>query len=408
VKITTTLNDKVFNKIVLIVSLGFFVDVFDMLMFSVVRTPSLKELGVLPDQLMSVGGDLISVQMAGMILGGLVWGLLGDKRGRLFVLFGSIFVYSLANLCNAFVDTVQGYTICRAVAGFGLAGELGAAVTLIGETMTPLKRGWGDTVVSVAGVLGGAAAAATGGLLHWRTSYVVAAVLGFALLITRITMLESGMYKQMATNVRRGDFFMLLKRGRIGRYLACIFVGVPIWFVIGMLVTFSPEIAKNAGVDGTVLAATTVLVFYLGQAVGDFTNGLVSQLGKSRKRALLIFILADAIVGINYILMPAGLSTMQFYVSAFVLGITNGYWTVFVAAAAEQFGTNLRATVATTVPNFVRGSTIAYLAAFKWLKPDYGFTTSLLIVGGVGVVAALIALYKLDETFGKNLAYVEE
>lgn len=402
------LNNTVFNKLVLIVSLGFFVDVFDMLMFSVVRTPSLKELGILPDQLMGVGGDLISTQMAGMIVGGLVWGLLGDKRGRLFVLFGSIFVYSVANLCNAYVDTVAGYTACRAVAGFGLAGELGAAVTLIGETMTPLKRGWGDTVVSVAGVLGGAAAAMTGGLFHWRTSYVIAAMLGFALLITRASMLESGMYKQMSATARRGDFFMLLKRGRLGRYLACIFVGVPIWFVIGLLVTFSPEIAKNAGVDGTVLAATTVLVFYLGQAVGDFTNGLVSQLGKSRKRALLIFILADAVIGAAYLLMPSGLSTFQFYCAAFVLGITNGYWTVFIAAAAEQFGTNLRATVATTVPNFVRGSTIAYLAAFKWLKPDYGFTTSLLIVGAVGVVTALIALYKLDETFGKNLHYVEE
>lgn len=402
-----TLHDTVFNRIVMVVSLGFFIDVFDMLMFSVVRTKSLKDLGVQPTDMMQVGGSLISTQMAGMIIGGLLWGIIGDKRGRVTVLWGSIALYSIANFANAFIDTVTGYTVCRFIAGIGLAGELGAAVTLIGETMTPLKRGWGDTAVSVAGVLGGAAAAAVGGFLNWRTAYLTCAGMGVLLLSLRATVFEPAMYSALPDTIKRGKFTMLFDRSRITRYVSCILVGLPIWFVIGVLITFSPEIAKNAGIAEAIAAPTIVLLFYLGQAVGDFTNGLVSQLGRSRKRALLIFIVADAIVAANYIYAHSGMSATQFYISAFILGITNGYWTVFIAAAAEQFGTNLRATVATTVPNFVRGSVIAYVAGFSALRPIMGFTGALATVGVVGLLLALVGLWRIDETFGKDLYYTE-
>lgn len=392
----------------MVAALGYFVDIYDLLLFGIVRVPSLKAIGVPDDQLLGVGINLINSQMAGMLVGGILWGILGDKLGRLSVLFGSILLYSLANIANAFVLDPSTYAILRFVAGVGLAGELGAAITLVSELMTKETRGIGTALVASIGLLGAVFAAFVGDMFDWKVAYIVGGCMGLALLILRMKMLESGMFEATKhKNVKRGDFFMLFKRwDRFTLYLSCILIGVPIWFVIGILITFSPELAKELGVTGPISASTAIMMGYIGLSIGDLASGLISQYLKNRRKVVLIFLgltLAGTLVYLN----ATGISSQMFYGICWFLGFAVGYWAVFVTVAAEQFGTNLRATVATTVPNFVRGSVVLLTLSFRSLSNHVSLTQSALFVGLISIVIALLALAKMHETFGKDLDYIE-
>lgn len=394
---------------ILIAALGYFVDIYDLLLFSIVRVTSLKELGFSGPELLSKGVLLINLQMGGMLLGGILWGVLGDRKGRVSVLFGSILLYSLANFANAFVQSIEAYAFLRLLAGIGLAGELGAGITLATELLPKDKRGYGTTVIASIGILGAVVAGLVGDFFHWRVAYMIGGALGFLILILRMTVLESGMYEKLSTqkNVAKGRFLDLFRNAKsFLRYLRVILIGLPLWFVVGILITFSPEFGKAFGMIDLPKAGYAVLFCYAGLAVGDLMSGLISQYLKSRKKVVYLF-LSFCILMIGVYLLQSGSTLNQFYVVCTLLGMAAGYWAIFVTIAAEQFGTNIRATVATTVPNFVRGSVIPLTLSFQALIPSFGMIASAFWVGSVTLVLALIGLIGLEETFHKDLDYIE-
>ncbi|SDF06184.1 Major Facilitator Superfamily protein [Dyadobacter soli] len=393
---------------VIVAALGYLVDMYDLFLFSVVRVPSLKALNVADDQLLNEGINLLNYQMAGMLIGGVLWGVIADKRGRLSVLFGSIIMYSLANIGNGFVTSLDQYAILRFIAGVGLAGELGAGITLVTEVLPKEIRGYGTTLVATLGVLGAILAYFVADLFAWRISYFVGGGMGLLLLVLRFNVFESGMFKHAKErSVVRGNIFMILTNGkRLGKYLMAILVGLPIWFVVGILITFSPEFGAAKGIEG-INAGKAVMLAFSGQVGGDIVSGLLSQYMRSRKKVIRLFIVLSLAMVIGYLLIPMQ-DLFSFYLLCTLLGFCNGYWTLFITIAAELFGTNLRATVATTVPNFVRGATIPLAALFVSFKPDLGVIQSGLVIGIATAVVALLALYFLEETFTKDMDFVEK
>lgn len=394
---------------VIVAALGYFVDIYDLLLFSIVRVPSLKSMGLSGDRLLEDGFFLINTQMAGMLVGGVLWGILGDKKGRLSVLFGSILLYSLANIANGFATNVTQYALLRFVAGVGLAGELGAGITLVAEILPKEIRGYGTSLVASVGILGAVLAYFMADLFDWRIAYFIGGGLGLLLLVLRFSVFESGMFQNLKEQeVARGNFFQLFADGpTFGKYLRCIFIGLPIWFVIGVLVTFSPEFAVAMGIAEPVQAGKSVMFAYLGLSAGDLISGLVSQYFRSRKKVVLGFILLNLAFVLAYLLIDLPTAGAVYFM-CMGLGFSIGYWALFVTIAAEQFGTNIRATVATTVPNFVRGSLIPVIWLFDYFKTHAGLMPSGLLVGSLTFLIALIALRGLPETFGKDLNFVQK
>lgn len=394
---------------VVISALGYFVDIYDLLLFGIVRVPSLRDLGVPEAEIFSVGVRLLNYQMAGMLIGGIVWGVLGDLRGRKSVLFGSILLYSLANIANAYVPNAEVYAWLRLAAGIGLAGELGAAVTLVSEVMSRQHRGMGTAIVAGVGILGAVFAALVGDYFTWKVAYLVGGSMGLALLALRAGLLESGMFNSMAqsASVARGRFHHLFTdRGRFVRYMCCILIGVPVWYVIGILIVFAPELSKELGVTGAVTGGKAIMWSYLGLSIGDISAGLLSQWLKSRRKAVFVFLGLTTILIFVYVSLREW-SVPAFYALCATLGFGAGYWAVFVTIGAEQFGTNIRATVATSVPNFVRGSVVPVTMSFEALSAPLGLIPSALTVGLVVMALAFAALYFVHETYGKDLDYYE-
>jgi predicted MFS family arabinose efflux permease len=392
---------------VTVAALGYLVDIYDLILFGVVRDASLTAIGVSDAERATVGENLLSYQMGGMLLGGILWGVLGDKRGRLSVLFGSILLYSLANIANGFVTDVTGYAVLRVVAGIGLAGELGAGVTLALELIDPKRRGYATTAIAGIGILGALLAVYVGRNYDWRTAYFVGGAMGLTLLLLRVGVLESGIFaKVKQSDVKRGDFLALFRtRDRFVRYASVILVGVPVWYGVGILAINAPEITAALGATEAPLRPTAIWWMYAGLAAGDLGSGLVSQLLRSRKRALGTFLVLDVLAIGFYFAFARDPFTI--YLACFLLGIANGYWAVFVTTAAEQFGTNLRATAATTAPNFVRGSLTLTTLLFQVLRAETDFATGAAIVGVLVMAVAFAALRGIDETYGKNLDFVE-
>jgi len=400
---------QLFSIPVIVAALGYFVDIYDLLLFSIVRKPSLSFLGVPHDQLLDQGEFLLRIQMAGLLIGGIIWGILGDKRGRLSVLFGSILLYSLANIANGFVTSVTQYAILRFIAGIGLAGELGAGVTLVSETLPPKLRGCGTTIIAAVGLMGAVLANFISKIFDWQIAYFIGGGLGLLLLIARVSVFESGIFlKTKERLIERGNFFQLFtNRKRFTRFMGCIFIGLPIWYAIGILVTFSPEFAGALSITGTVSAGDAVMFSYLGLAAGDITSGSLSQIIRSRKKVVAIFILLTLAFVILYLYTPIRTAEF-FYVTCFALGFGIGYWALFVTIAAEQFGTNLRSTVATSVPNFIRGTVIPLTLAFKFLRDEVGIIQGALWIGLITIVIAFVALQIIDETYGRDLNFEEQ
>lgn len=400
-------HKKNVSAIVIVAALGYFVDIYDLILFSIVRISSLKSLGVSGDALLSDGVMLLNMQMAGMLIGGILWGILGDKRGRISVLFGSIIMYSVANILNGFVMDVQQYAVLRVIAGIGLAGELGAGITLVSEVMSKESRGYGTTIVASVGILGAVVAAFVADIFDWRTAYFVGGGLGLLLLFLRIGVYESGMFKNIKKDeIGRGQFQHLFTNwARFKKYVKCILIGAPLWFVVGVLITFSDAFAKALGVEG-IAPAKSVMFTYIGLAFGDLLSGYLSQYFKSRKKIIFAFILSTNILIVIYLFFNS-FGSFYFYSICLLLGVSCGYWAVFVTNASEQFGTNLRATVTTTVPNFVRGAVVPLTLLFQYLKGPTGIIYSAAIVAGIALLLAYISASKLEETYGKDLDYIE-
>ncbi|HEY1164174.1 MAG TPA: MFS transporter [Chitinophaga sp.] len=402
---------SIFNIAVIVASLGYFVDIYDLLLFTIVRVPSLKELGVPQNEIdTGVGLLLINIQMIGMLIGGVFWGIVGDKKGRLSVLFGSILLYSVANIANGFVHGTTGYLIWRFVAGLGLAGELGAGITLVSEILPKEKRGYGTMIVATVGVSGAVAANFIAKIVQdWRICYFIGGGLGLALLVLRISVMESHMFNAIReAKTSRGNFLSLFtERQRFFKYLKCLLLGTPTWFVVGILIAFSNKFAIEMGVRDAISPGDAIAFTYAGLTLGDFSTGLISQLWKSRRKVMLLFLLFTAAFVFIYFQMH-GATKWTFYAVCFGLGFSVGFWTIFVTIAAESFGTNLRATVATTVPNFARGMLPLISALFTALQAWFSYVHSGAIVAVICIGVALITAYSVEETFGKELNYLEE
>ncbi len=396
---------------ILVATLGYFVDVYDLILFSVLRQNSLSDLGYGPKEIEDYGILLLNLQMVGMLVGGLMWGVLGDKRGRLSVLFGSIITYSVANILNGLVGSVYGYAVWRFVAGIGLAGELGAGITLVSELMPPQSRGWGTTIIATVGILGAVAASLVGDLFPWRTAYFIGGGMGIVLLFLRIGVGESLLFQALLEkpHLRMGDFGLLLRSWeRFWRYMRPILAGVPIWYVVGVLVTFSPELFSGR-VAGSVRAGQSVMYAYIGLAVGDLIAGILSQMWRSRKRPVLLWLFIGSILSVLYNLLSFS-SPETVYGFCVGLGFFSGYWAVLLTGAAEQFGTNIRATVATSIPNWIRGSLVISTLLWETFKDGLGLSghVAALITGIIVYGMAIFSAWHLRETYGASLDFVEE
>lgn len=401
------------NKIyfaVVVAALGYFVDIYDLILFSIVRVPSLTELGLSEALITTRGLFLLNLQMFGMLIGGILFGILGDRKGRLSVLFGSIFLYSIANILNGFAQTIEQYEILRFIAGVGLAGELGAGVTLVAEMMPKEKRGYGTTIIASVGISGALLAWWLASRFNWRIAYFAGGGMGLLLLLLRVGVLESGLFKSLkesSQSIKRGDFFSLFTNSsRLRRFLNGILIGAPLWYVVGILITLSPEFSKALGGLQPVNAGKSVFYSYAGLVFGDILAGFISQKLRSRKKVILGFLIATTISVITFFRLH-GLTADQFYLLTFLMGLCVGYWVLFVTVSAEQFGTNLRATVATCTPNFVRGSLVIISLVFTSLKPAMGLLTAGLTTGLITLALSFIGLYFIDETFHKDLEYIE-
>lgn len=403
---------------VLVAALGYFVDIYDMLLFSIIRIPSLQNLGLTDIQIRNEGEHILSLQMIGLLLGGFLWGILGDKKGRISVLFGSILLYSAANIANGFVQNVSQYGWIRFIAGLGLAGELGAGITLVSELSTKEKRGLATAFVAGLGLTGAVVAYFIKEIFvqpdnsGWRICYFIGGGLGILLLILRLSVVESGMFEQIRNTDRlqRGNFLMLFrKKERLKRYVLSILIGLPTWYVIGILVTFSKEFAVAMNITQPVDAGRAVMFAYAGLAAGDILIGIISQWFRSRKKALHLFYFITTIFIILYFTVQYNGSAARMYALCAGAAFGTGFWAIFVTMGAEQFGTNIRATAATTIPNVVRGMLPLMIFLFQLLRSWVNsYVTGAWMTGIVVIALGWFAVIKIPETFGKDLNYVEE
>jgi MFS transporter, putative metabolite:H+ symporter len=403
-------HTKNVRLLIVIAALGYFVDVYDLILFIIVRQPSLQALGFSGAELTQKGITLLNLQMLGMLIGGIVWGILGDKKGRLSVLFGTILLYSLANLANGMITSIGQYYVLRFIAGFGLAGELGIGITLIAEVMKKEHRGIGTTIVSGIGIAGAVVGFLVADKFDWRVAYYVGGGMGLLLLLLRVSVAESGMFHNAkSSEVKRGSFFdFLAVRANFIKYIRCIFVGIPVWFTIGILVTLATEFAEALGVQGPVTGSKAVMYHYIGASAGAFLTGFISQRLRSRKKALLIALSGLSIM-LCVLMMSKGVSNTTFYWLLLIVGLPNGYWSVFMASASEQFGTNIRATVTTSAPNFVRGAVVLLTTVFGYLNSEagMGFVGAASLIGAAVMALAIFSTIQTQDTFHKDLDYIE-
>ena len=402
-------KESIFNITVLVAALGYFVDIYDLLLFNIVRVDSLKSLGLSAALIKTEGEFIISIQMIGLLIGGIIWGIMGDKKGRLSVLFGSIVLYSVANILNGFVQTTNQYALVRFVAGIGLAGELGAGITLVTELISKEKRGLSTSLVAGIGLTGAVVAYFVSQSFNWRICYFIGGALGFCLLLLRISVFESGMFNKVKQQqVQRGNFFMFFtNKKRCKKYILAILIGLPTWYVIGILIAFSNDFAKAFGFTEEVLPKKSTMYAYIAISIADLAIGFISHWLKSRKKALFIFYGITIFAIVLFFNQQQGNATNMYIICA-VLGFGTGFWAIFVTMAAEQFGTNLRATAATTVPNMVRGSLPIMLLLFKGLQQlTHQYITAACITGAIIMCISSIAAYFTEETFGKDLNYIE-
>lgn len=397
---------------VLVAALGYFVDVYDLLLFTIVRQPSVLAVGSTLDTIIVDSAHIINWQMSGLLIGGILWGVIGDKKGRLKVLFGSILLYSVANILTSFVQNVDQYAYCRFIGGIGLAGELGAGITLVSEMLPKNKRGIGTSMVAGIGLFGAVFAYFTFQYTKdWRLCYQIGGGLGVFLLILRVRVAESFMFESAKLeNIQKGNFLMFFNNGkRFSKYIKAILIGLPTWFVIGVLVNYSNKFATANYGENLIDSGRSIMFAYIGIATGDLVIGYVSQYFKSRKKALLVFYTLN-IIGMVLFFSAFNDNDDRMYAICGFLGFSTGYWAIFNQMAAEQFGTNLRATAATTIPNMVRGALpVINFLFLDILQKSLGWTIvqSGILTGAIVMGITLIAFVFTEETFHKDLDYLE-
>jgi putative MFS transporter len=406
------MRDILKHKFVWFAAFGYFVDLFDLVLYGVVRIDSLQSIGYTTAQAFSVGATLLNIQMAGMLIGGFLWGIIGDRRGRREALFGSIFIYSTATFLNSYVHSFEAYAVLRFLAGLGLAGELGAAITLVSEALPQKSRGMGSAFIASIGFIGAAVSSYVAQTVTWQNAYRIGGALGFALLLARMSIQESTIYtesKKDSTAKTWGSLkHLFFSKKRASLFALALFAGVPIWYVAGILSYFAPEFARALNTEGTVTAGTTIMMGYMGSILGDIVCGYLSQILQSRKKAVVIFMVVGALLAILHPYFTEGASANVFYWVRFAIGFGNGFFAILIAWIAEIFGTNLRATVSISLSNLIRASVIPLTLSFQGLQPSMGLIPASVLIGSICFGIALICVFRLPETFHRNLKFLEE
>lgn len=410
-----TLDEKLkhlFSFPVIVAALGYFVDIYDLLLFGIVRVPSLKDLNLDVD---TAGTLILNYQMTGLLLGGIIWGVLGDKKGRLSVLFGSILVYSIANIACGFLpqmpfeDKTTVYALLRFIAGIGLAGELGAGITLVSESLPKQLRAIGTSIVAGFGLLGAVVAQLTVELAgEWTVAYFIGGGLGLMLLFLRVSVAESGIYKNIkhSASIKKGNFFSFFTNwNRFVKYMKCIAIGLPTWFCIGILAMMANQFAPVMGIT-SIVPGKAIMWAYVGISAGDFASGFISHWLHSRKKAIL-YMMLFTLIGVCLLLFNGAKSENAYYFYCAWLGLGTGYWAMFVTVGSEQFGTNIRSTATTTIPNMVRGLLPVMLIAFDNLKINSGVIMAAALVGCMAFGLAIYATLTIEETHNKDLDFNE-
>ncbi len=407
----STKNNSIFSIAVIVAALGYFVDIYDLLLFGIIRIPSLMSLGIEGSQAKTFGEEILSWQMWGLLIGGFIWGIMGDKKGRLSVLFGSILLYSLANIANGFVQNVTQYKIIRFIAGIGLAGELGAGITLVSEIIAKEKRGIATSLVAGIGLTGAVVAFFFKQLFDWRICYFIGGGMGIILLLLRVSVFESNLFNEMkSTNISKGNFFMLFNnRNRLRRYLLNVLIGLPTWLCIGILVTFSKEFGEAMGIKEKIDPGKAIMFAYVAISIGDILIGFVSQYFKSRKIALFIFYGITLLFLVLYFTVLWNSTANMMYFICAGIGFGTGFWAIFVTMAAEQFGTNIRSTATTTIPNMVRGMLAVFiLPMFRFFENFTNYIQAGIITSLIIMTISTIAVFLVKETYGKDLNFIEK
>jgi MFS family permease len=408
----TTLQ-HLFSIPVIVAALGYFVDIYDLLLFGIVRVPSLEDFHLSEAQISETGASILNWQMTGLLLGGILWGVLGDKRGRLTVLFGSILTYSLANIGCGLVQDVATYKFLRLIAGIGLAGELGAGITLVAEVLPTRLRAIATSMVAGVGLCGAVVAYFVVEWFSWRNAYFIGGTMGLSLLLMRVGVFESAAFKALRNStqkhaVSRGNFLAFFtSRDRFLRYMKCIGIGLPTWFVIGILATFSNEIGKDLELSSPVSPGLAIMWCYVGLAIGDLCSGFISHHLHSRRKAVWLLMSVSLVCSTLYLYVTSE-SVVQLYAFLLLMGFGIGYWAMFVTISAEQFGTNLRATATTTVPNMVRGTVVLMTSGYAFFKGSFSVVDAAALVGIVCFVIGFISVATIDETHGRDMDFLEE
>ncbi len=403
------IKNSLFSLALIVSALGFFVDVFDLLLFAIVRKPSLASLGLNEAAMVSEGEYLISIQMTGMLIGGIAFGIIGDKKGRLSVLFGSILLYSLANIANGFVTSIDQYVWLRFIAGLGLAGELGAGITLVSEQLPKEKRSLATGLIAGFGVLGAVVAYYMSEMFSWRNCYIIGGGLGLILLALRLKVSESELYKNLGqSNVSKGRFISFFtNKDLFTRYIKCVLIGLPVWLVIGILVTFSDKFGEEFGVKD-IKPGLAIMYLYLFVGLGDVVVGWLSERLRSRKKTLFIFY-GITIVFLILFFMQNNSSPRLFYLIIMGLGFGIGFNVIYLTLGVEQFGTNLRASAAVSIPNMVRGSLPLLIMVFQYFRVLFNSYTDGAIVTTILIFAiSIIAALSIKESYGANLDFLEK
>lgn len=402
-------NHSFINAAVIVSSLGYFVDVFDILLFSILRKPSLADIGLSGAEILNDGEYLLSIQMIGLVVGGLAFGVIGDRKGRLSVLFVSILTYSVANILNGFVTNFEQYAVLRFISGVGLAGELGAGITLVSELLPKAKRGISSAFIGCFGFMGAIFAFIVTEYFDWRTCYFIGGGMGLLLLVCRFNVKESMVFKRMSTKVvSKGNFFLFFKkRERALRYVKCVLIGIPSWFVVGIMVTFADEFARNFQIDG-VRTGKAILYCYMGLIAGDLSAALLSKAMRSRKKPILMYYIFTAIVTFLFFQLQGGRATSVMYFFYSLMGFGIGYSIINITMAAEQFGTNLRASAAISVPNMIRGSVPVLLLLFSSMRTIVNdYLAGAWITGLIILILGLWAVLTIPESYDNELDFLE-
>ena len=401
-------STSIFTLAVIVSAMGFFVDVYDLLLFAIIRKASLADLGLTPEQILTEGEMLISVQMVGLLLGGILFGIIGDKKGRLSVLFGSILLYSIANILNGMVHTIPQYAVLRFIAGVGLAGELGAGLTLVSEQLPKEKRSMAAGFIAGFGVLGAVFAFVLKQYFDWRMCFYIGGGMGLLLLALRVQVFESGLFTASKNaEVEHGNFLMFFTNwDRFVKYIQCVLIGLPVWYIIGVLVTFSDQFGKEMGIEG-VDPAKSIMYLYLAVGLGDFAVGWLSERLKSRKKTFFIFV-GITLFFVLLFFMQRGGEASSFYLLCAGMGFGAGFNVVYMTMGVEQFGTNLRASAAISIPNMIRGALPLIILLFKFMRTTFNdYLTGAWVTGAILFAVAIVAAWFMKETHGKDLDFLE-